>query len=166
MPTKSAGYTIQILLGHHNRQQIDLCNGAARDYPCKCNRYIGSGPGREMTSAKSGMKKIEAIIRSSKFEEVKEALESIGTSFFTFMEVKGYGKQKGEHVVYRGAAYDVGYIGRIQLEIIVADEKADPVVKAIRTAAHTGEVGDGKIIITNIEQIISIRTGEINESAI
>lgn len=112
------------------------------------------------------MKKIEAIIRSSKFEAVKESLEMIGTSFFTFLEVKGYGKQKGDHVVYRGAAYDVGYIGRIQLEIIVADEKVASIIEAIRSAAHTGDIGDGKIIITDIEQIISIRTGEINESAI
>jgi nitrogen regulatory protein PII len=112
------------------------------------------------------MKKIEAIIRSSKFEAVKESLESIGTRFFTFLEVKGYGKQKGDHVVYRGAAYDVGYIARVQLEIIVADDKVDPVVEAIRSAAHTGEIGDGKIIITDIETIISIRTGEVNESAI
>jgi len=112
------------------------------------------------------MKKIEAIIRSSKFDAVKESLEEIGTKFFTFLEVKGYGKQKGEHVVYRGAAYDVGYIARVQLEIIVADEKEQPVVDAIKSAAYTGEIGDGKIIITDIEKIISIRTGEINESAI
>ncbi len=112
------------------------------------------------------MKKIEAIIRSSKFEAVKESLEAIGTRFFTFLEVKGYGKQKGDHVVYRGAAYDVGYIARIQLEIIVADDKVSAIIEAIRSAAHSGEIGDGKIIVTDIEQIISIRTGEINESAI
>ena len=112
------------------------------------------------------MKKIEAIIRSSKFDAVKESLEAIGTKFFTFLEVKGYGKQKGDHVVYRGAAYDVGYIGRIQIEIIVADEKVESIVEAIQSAARSGEIGDGKIIITDIEKIISIRTGEVNESAI
>ena len=112
------------------------------------------------------MKKIEAIIRSSKFEAVRESLEDIGIKFFTFLEVKGYGKQKGEHVVYRGAAYDIGYIGRVQLEIIVADDKVAPVSDAIIRSARTGEIGDGKIIITDIEQIVSIRTGEVNESAI
>ncbi len=112
------------------------------------------------------MKKVEAIIRASKFDAVRHALEEIGIRFFTFMEVKGYGKQKGEHVVYRGAAYDIGYIGRIQLEIILADEKVDDVIEAISNAARTGEIGDGKIIVTDIEQIVSIRTGAINESAI
>ena len=112
------------------------------------------------------MKKIEAIIRSSKFDEVKNALSEIGISFFTFMEVKGFGKQKGEHVVYRGAVYDVGYIARLLLEIIVEDNIVDNAVDAIANAARTGEIGDGKIIVTDINNIISIRTGQLNESAI
>ncbi len=112
------------------------------------------------------MKKIEAIIRSSKFDDVKEALGEIGVNFFTFSEVKGYGKQQGKHVVYRGAVYDVGYIARLKLEIAVVEEKAKDVVNAIRTAANTGEVGDGKIFIFPIEKVIRIRTGELNESAV
>jgi nitrogen regulatory protein P-II 1 len=112
------------------------------------------------------MKKIEAIIRSSKFDAVKEALDNIDTRFFTFMEVKGYGKQKGDHVVYRGAAYDVGYIARMALEIIVEDRNTDLVVKTIREAAYSGEIGDGKIFVTDVLRVVSIRTGQENESAI
>lgn len=112
------------------------------------------------------MKKIEAIIRSSKFEDVKDALQEIDINFFTFMEVKGFGKQKGEHVVYRGAVYDVGYIARLKLEIFAPDELVDELVKTIRSAARTGDVGDGKIVVTAIEQIVGIRTGQVDSSAI
>ncbi|NNF36559.1 MAG: P-II family nitrogen regulator [Saprospiraceae bacterium] len=112
------------------------------------------------------MKKIEAIIRSSRFDEVKDALSQIGINFFTFFEVKGFGKQKGEHVVYRGAVYDVGYIARLQLEIITPDENVKEAVDVIKKAAATGEIGDGKILVCNIEEVVSIRTGLMNESAI
>lgn len=112
------------------------------------------------------MKKIEAIVRSSKFDAVKDALNQIGINFFTFMEVKGYGKQKGEHVVYRGAVYDVGYIARMLIEVVVKDKESERVVSTIREAASTGEFGDGKIIVTEVEEIVSIRTGQYNESAI
>lgn len=112
------------------------------------------------------MKKIEAIIRSSKFDSVKEALNDIGISFFTFLEVKGYGKQKGDHVVYRGAVYDVGYIARLLIEIVVTDDKVDKVIDTIKDAASTGDFGDGKIIITDVQEIISIRTGQKNASAL
>jgi nitrogen regulatory protein P-II 1 len=112
------------------------------------------------------MKKIEAIIRSSKFESVKSELSKTGANFFTFFEVKGYGKQLSEHVVYRGVEYDIGYIARMKIEIIVEDQNAKKVADTIRHAAHTGEIDDGKIIITNVEEIISIRTGSINESAL
>jgi nitrogen regulatory protein PII len=112
------------------------------------------------------VKKIEAIIRSSKFEEVKNALSDIGIDFFTFMEVKGYGKQKGDHVVYRGAVYDVGYIARLKIELVTTDEKLEEVVETILKAARDGEIGDGKIIISDIERMISIRTGQSDSSAI
>ena len=112
------------------------------------------------------MKKIEAIIRSSRFDEVKDALSQIGINFFTFIEVKGFGKQKGEHVVYRGAVYDVGYIARLQLEIITPESKVKEAVDAIREAAATGEIGDGKILVSDIDEVVSIRTGLVNESAI
>jgi nitrogen regulatory protein P-II 1 len=112
------------------------------------------------------MKKVEAIIRSSKFEAVKNELSKIGVNFFTFFEVKGYGKQLTEHVVYRGAEYDIGYIARLKIELIVEDQNAKRISDTITQAAKTGEIGDGKIIITNVEEIISIRTGSINESAL
>lgn len=112
------------------------------------------------------MKKIEAIIRSSKFEEVKNALSDIGIDFFTFMEVKGYGKQKGDHVVYRGAEYDVGYISRLKIELVTTHEKLQDVVDTILVAARDGIKGDGKIIISDIEQMISIRTGKSDSSAL
>lgn len=112
------------------------------------------------------MKKIEAIIRASKFEAVKEALKGIGINFFTFVEVKGYGKQKGDHVVYRGAVYDVGYIARVLIEIIIDDDDLPKAVSIIKEAASTGEFGDGKIVISSVEELISIRTGLKNESAL
>jgi nitrogen regulatory protein PII len=117
-------------------------------------------------SKERDMKKIEAIIRSSKFDHVKEALSGIGINFFTFMEVKGYGKQKGDHVMYRGAPYDVGYIARLSLEIFVPDDKVQEVVATVRNAARTGEIGDGKIIVIPVDQLVSIRTGFEDESAI
>ena len=104
------------------------------------------------------MKKIEAIIRSSKFEDVKDALAEIDVNFFTFSEVKGYGKQQGKHVVYRGAVYDIGYIARLKLEIVVPESKAGEAITTIQSSAFTGEVGDGKIFVIPIEEIISIRT--------
>jgi nitrogen regulatory protein PII len=112
------------------------------------------------------MKKVEAIIRSSKFDSVKTALSGVGVNFFTFSEVKGFGKQPTEHVVYRGAEYDLGYIARIKIEIIVTDDNSGLVVSTIRNAALTGEIGDGKIIISDIAEIVSIRTNTINESAL
>ncbi|MBK8515941.1 MAG: P-II family nitrogen regulator [Saprospiraceae bacterium] len=112
------------------------------------------------------MKKVEAIIRSSKFEAVKNDLSKIGINFFTFFEVKGYGRQLAEHVVYRGAEYDIGYIARLKIELIVEDQNVKRISDTIRHAAQTGEIGDGKIIISAIEEIVSIRTGSINESAL
>ncbi len=112
------------------------------------------------------MKKIEAIIRSSKFEDVKKALSDIDVNFFSFMEVKGFGRQKNEQVMYRGSVYDVGYIARMQLEIFAVDDKVGQIVNAICRAAKTGEVGDGKVIVTNIEHIVRIRTNETGNEAL
>ncbi len=104
------------------------------------------------------MKKIEAIVRASKFEEVREALSEAEINFFTFYEVKGYGHQKSENRSYRGAIYDIGYIARIKLEIIVSDSFSKKAVKAILISAKTGEKGDGLIMVSNIEEITNIRT--------
>ncbi|NNF22452.1 MAG: P-II family nitrogen regulator [Saprospiraceae bacterium] len=112
------------------------------------------------------MKKIEAIIRLAKFEEIRAELASIGIPFFTLQEVKGYGLQKGNSITYRGSSYDSDYIPRLQLEIFTEDEKVEEVISTILHAGGTGEIGDGKIVVIDIEQIVRIRTGEVGASAI
>lgn len=112
------------------------------------------------------MKKVEAIIRSSKFEQVKDGLYEVGINFFTFYEVKGYGHQKGKNISYRGALYDVGYIARVKLEIILSESFVDAAQKAIKEAAYTGEKGDGLIIVSNVDEITNIRTGLKNGESI
>lgn len=112
------------------------------------------------------MKKIEAIIRSSKFEQVKEALSGKEINFFTFYEVKGYGHQKGTSMAYRGAIYDQGFIGRVKLEIIVSENFIKPAIEAIITAANTGQKGDGLIYVSNLDEIINIRTSLKNGESI
>ena len=112
------------------------------------------------------MKKIEAIIRLSRFEIVRDALAEIGVRFFTLTEVKGFGLQRGEKLVYRGSVYDADYIARLQLEILCASDMVDKIVKAISESGRTGEVGDGKITVIPVDHVHRIRTGEIDESAI
>lgn len=112
------------------------------------------------------MKKVVAIIRASKFEEVREALADAGVNFFTYYEVRGFGMQKGELKVYRGAVYDAGYIARYKLEIILPEEKVQNAVNVILTTGKTGEIGDGKIYVESLEEVIRIRTGERGKSAV
>ncbi len=110
------------------------------------------------------MKKIEAIIRTSRFYEVKDALHEIGVDFFTFTDVKGVGNQKKE-AVYRGAVYDMGAIARTKLELVISD-KVEEVIKAIVESARTGEIGDGKIFVSPVESSVKIRTGEEGKAAL
>jgi nitrogen regulatory protein P-II 1 len=112
------------------------------------------------------MKKIEAIIKPFKLDEVREALHEVGVTGLTVTEVKGFGRQKGHTELYRGAEYVVDFLPKIKLEIVVAEGVVDTAVEAIIKAARTGKIGDGKIFITNVEQIVRIRTGETNEAAI
>lgn len=112
------------------------------------------------------MKKIEAIIKPFKLEEVKDALASIEITGMTVNEVKGYGRQQGHSELYRGAEYVVDFLPKIKLEVIVADENLDKVIATIVEAAKTGKIGDGKIFVTNVERVVRIRTGEENEDAI
>ena len=112
------------------------------------------------------MKKIEAIIKPFKLDDVKEALNSIGVQGMTVTEVKGYGRQKGHKEIYRGAEYVVDFIPKVKIEIVVDDEQADKTADAIIAAARTGQIGDGKIFITNLEGCIRIRTGEEGSEAI
>ena len=112
------------------------------------------------------MKKIEAIIKPFKLDEVREALSELGASGLTVTEVKGFGRQKGHTELYRGAEYVVDFLPKIKIEVVVGAAILDAAVEAIIRAAHTGKIGDGKIFITPVEQVIRIRTGETNEGAI
>ena len=112
------------------------------------------------------LKKIEAIIKPFKLDEVKEALNDVGVSGLTVFEVKGFGRQKGHTELYRGAEYVVDFLPKIKLEFIVEDENLDVVIDTIKNSAYTGRIGDGKIFVSNIEEIIRIRTGEKNSDAI
>ena len=112
------------------------------------------------------MKKVEAIIKPFKLDEVKEALNEIGILGITVSEVKGFGRQKGHTELYRGAEYVVDFIPKIKMEIIVSDDLASKVVEAIEQAAKTGRIGDGKIFVTTVEEVVRIRTGERGEDAL
>ncbi len=112
------------------------------------------------------MKKIEAIIKPFKLDDVKEALNEIGIQGMTISEVKGYGRQKGHMEIYRGAEYVVDFIPKIKIEIVVESERADQVVDKIQESASTGKIGDGKIFVLSIEQAIRVRTGEKGKDAI
>ena len=112
------------------------------------------------------MKKIEAIIKTFKLDEVKEALTSIDITGMTIMDVKGYGRQKGHTEVYRGAEYVVDFIPKVKLEVIVQDDLVDEAVRVIVEAARTGKIGDGKIFVLPIEKVIRVRTGEVDNEAV
>ncbi len=112
------------------------------------------------------MKKVVAIVRASRFDQVKDALSQKEINFFTFYEVKGYGHQKGKNLSYRGVVYDVGYIARIKIELIISEEFVEIAKSAIQEAAHTGEKGDGLIIVTKVLEITNIRTGNKGSQAI
>jgi len=112
------------------------------------------------------MKKIEAIIKPFKLDEVKESLSEIGVAGMTVTEVKGFGRTGGKKEVYRGSAYVVDFVPKVKLEIIVRDDLVDQVVRAITEAAKTGRIGDGKIFVSSVDEVIRIRTGERGEDAI
>ncbi len=112
------------------------------------------------------MKKIEAVIKPFKLDEVKEALHDVGVSGITVTEAKGFGRQKGHTELYRGAEYVVDFLPKVKLEVVVEDGLAERVVEAIASSARTGRIGDGKIFVTNVEQALRIRTGEQGSDAI
>jgi len=112
------------------------------------------------------MKKIEAVIKPFKLDEVREALSEIGVSGLTVTEVKGFGRQKGHTELYRGAEYVVDFLPKVKVEVIVGESLAERAIEAIVKAARTGKIGDGKIFVTGVEQVIRIRTGESGESAV
>jgi nitrogen regulatory protein P-II 1 len=112
------------------------------------------------------VKKVEAIIKPFKLEEVKEALAAVGIQGLTVTEVKGFGRQKGHKELYRGAEYVVEFLPKVKLDIVVSDDRLKQVVEAIVTAASTGRIGDGKIFVSPIEEAVRIRTGESGDAAI
>ena len=112
------------------------------------------------------MKKIEAVIKPFKIDDVKDALEEIGIAGMTITEVKGHGRQKGHTELYRGAEYVVDFVPKVKVEIVVADDRLDDTVAAICEAASTGKVGDGKIFVSTVDQAIRIRTGERDDEAL
>ena len=112
------------------------------------------------------MKKIEAIIKPFKLDEVKDGLASIGIHGLTISEVKGFGRQKGHTELYRGAEYEIDFLPKIKLEVVTSDEKFQEVVDVIQDKSKTGKIGDGKIFVYDLEQVIRIRTGEMGEAAI
>src|SRR6202046_5370932 len=112
------------------------------------------------------MKKIEAIIKPFKLEDVKEALNKVGVQGLTVTEAKGYGRQKGHTELYRGAEYVVDFLPKVKVEVVVEDSLLDRAIEAIQQAAHTGKIGDGKIFVSSVEEVIRIRTGEKGAAAI
>jgi nitrogen regulatory protein P-II 1 len=113
-----------------------------------------------------GMKKIEAIIKPFKLDEVKEALQEIGVQGLSVVEVKGFGRQKGHTELYRGAEYVVDFLPKVKIELVLPDDQIDAAVDAIIAAAKTDKIGDGKIFITSVEQAVRIRTGETGDEAL
>lgn len=112
------------------------------------------------------MKKIEAIIKPFKLEEVKKALNDLGIKGMTASEVKGFGRQKGHTEIYRGAEYSIEFLPKVRIEVVAEDEMVGEIVRAIQTVARTGKIGDGKIFISPLEEVIRIRTGETGKDAI
>ncbi len=112
------------------------------------------------------MKQITAIIKPFKLEEVREALGDVGVSGLTVTEVKGFGRQKGHTELYRGAEYVVDFLPKVKIEVVVKDSELERCIESIIKAAKTGKIGDGKIFVTSVEQVVRIRTGETDESAV
>src|SRR5262250_333181 len=112
------------------------------------------------------MKKIEAIIKPFKLDEVKEAVQEVGLQGITVTEAKGFGRQKGHTELYRGAEYVVDFLPKVKIEIVLTDEMVERAIEAIMQAARTGRIGDGKIFVTNVEEVVRIRTGEVGAEAV
>jgi nitrogen regulatory protein P-II 1 len=145
---------------------------ASADFGVDLARFVlrSGGSGLDLPRISIGgpirMKKIEAIIKPFKLDEVKEALQEVGLQGITVTEAKGFGRQKGHTELYRGAEYVVDFLPKVKVEVVLADESVDAALEAIRKAAQTGRIGDGKIFVSNIEEVVRIRTGETGVDAI
>lgn len=112
------------------------------------------------------MKKIEAIVKPFKLDDVREALSEVGASGLTVTEVKGFGRQKGHTELYRGAEYVVDFLPKVKIELVISEDRVDQCIEAITNAARTGKIGDGKIFVSTVEKVVRIRTGELDKDAI
>ena len=128
--------------------------------------FRGRGSELNFETEANSMKKIEAIIKPFKLDEVKEALHEVGLQGITVLEAKGFGRQKGHTELYRGAEYVVDFLPKVKIEVVLADDMLDSAIEAICTAAKTDKIGDGKIFVSTVEQAIRIRTGETGDDAI
>jgi len=146
--------------GDGNRRAIALTPGADSEQ----NPVYRASKGRSMTPR--DMKKIVAIIKPFKLEEVRDALAGVGVEGMTVSEVKGFGRQKGHTEIYRGAEYTVDFLPKIKIELVLPDAMASAAIEAIVKAAKTGKIGDGKVFMSDVERVIRIRTGETDEEAI
>jgi len=154
------------------RTPASAFNRMALNQPVGRKKFLFTEPARLLVSGQSikqaerAMKKIEAIIKPFKLEEVKAALTALGIQGMTVAEVKGFGRQKGHTEIYRGSEYTVDFLPKVKIEIVVADAQANAAVDAIATAAKTGKIGDGKIFVSAVENAVRIRTGETGEQAV
>ena len=112
------------------------------------------------------MKKIEAIVKPFKLDDVIDALNEVGVEGVSVSEIRGFGRQKGRSEIYKGAEYVVDFLPKMKIEVVISDDLLDPAVEAIKAAAHTGKIGDGKIFVYNVERAVRIRTGETDEAAL
>jgi len=148
---------------HERRSASQAAKAGARD----AARVAGArGPCRSGWEFRVGMKKIEAIIKPFKLDEVKEALQEIGLQGITVIEAKGFGRQKGHTELYRGAEYVVDFLPKVKIEVVLGDEMLPKALDAIQKAAKTGRIGDGKIFVSVVEEAVRIRTGETGTDAI
>jgi nitrogen regulatory protein PII len=144
---------------------VKRCVGSGR-CPSGWPRLAGLATAPWFKSPYADMKKIEAIIKPFKLEEVKDALGEVGIEGMTVSEVKGFGRQKGHTEIYRGSEYTVDFLPKIKLELVISDERLDAAVAAIVKSAKTGKIGDGKVFVSNIEEAVRIRTEEKGEGAV
>jgi nitrogen regulatory protein P-II 2 len=131
----------------------------------KAGRKVDETPG-ECSDVGAGMKLVIAIVKPFKLDDVREALTPLGVQGLTVSEVKGFGRQKGQTEIYRGAEYHVNFLPKVKIEVAVPDDLAEQVVEAIMKAGQTGKIGDGKIFVMDIERAVRIRTGELDDAAI
>lgn len=136
----------------------------SRMWHAACLKGVGTRPEQQAEALE--MKKIEAIVKPFKLDEVKEALQEVGLQGITVTEAKGFGRQKGHTELYRGAEYVVDFLPKVKVEVVCPDDLAEKAIEAIRNAAQTGRIGDGKIFVYQIEQAIRIRTGEFGDDAL